>query len=212
MNYKYSIPIFESGDEEEALDVIATLMHIKSDAYNDDSIDEGIKLAMKSIYYSVAEEAYGENIVLMANFIQTQVFYYKKVRKNLLAYLFHRNVKFNEISMDIAAIASWKIAYETVTNAEYRPVSRWNPNRVWNEEEFEYSSSYDPVNLTNPLNTIDHLSLELDDNEKVREFAKVTNDNTLRYLQCNGKVYLRLLPYASPVHLVNIMEGIYKVF
>lgn len=226
MNYKYTIPIFEAGDEDEALDVIASelssgaSLHIETGnpmAIDDDEDDDDIidfKELSRPIFRSVAKNAYGENenIILMANFIQTQKFYHQKARNHLMKYLFHRGVKFKEIGIDMAKIANDKIRYEAICNPKFRPVSRWNPHRIWTEDEFEYSSSYDPINLTNPLNVVDHLSLEFDDGKEICEFAKATNDDTLRYLQCDGKVYLRLLPYASPVHLINIMEAAYKVF
>lgn len=214
MNYKYTIPIFESGDDDEALEAISSLLSersVLSSEIDDECIDDFSDLT-KHIYSNIARSAYGKNIILIANFIQTQKFYHEKTRNHLMKYLFYKGVKFKEIKLDMSKIANDKIIYESITNPDFAPVSRWDPNRIWDEDEFEYSSPYNPINITNPLNIIDHLSLELDRNKAVLKFAEAVNDDTLRFLDCGNKVYLRLLPYASPVHLINIMEAIYKIY
>lgn len=208
MIYKYGVPIFEESDIEVAKEVLI-------DKYIPKSISSFSKSMLGNSYGKLIEKLYGINIVLMANFYQTQKFFYDKVKQSLMNHFFSNDLTAKLIGYNVSNIASKALVIEATNNEDFVPVSIWNPNEEWREEMFELQKDK-RINFVNPTNTLDHLSLELDQKEMqtdcVRLIAALFNDPYVKIMPTETKLYIRLLPYATPMHLFNIMDAVYETF
>lgn len=208
MIYKYGVPIFEESDIEVAKEVLI-------DKYIPKNISSFSKSMLGNSYGKLIEKLYGINIVLMANFYQTQKFFYDKVKQSLMNHFFSNDLTAKLIGYNVSNIASKALVIEATNNEDFVPVSIWNPNEEWREEMFELQKDK-RINFVNPTNTLDHLSLELDQKEMqtdcVRLIAALFNDQYVKIMPTETKLYIRLLPYATPMHLFNIMDAVYETF
>lgn len=208
MIYKYGTPIFEKEDIELAKEVLLE-KYIPKDA------SSFAKSMLGGSYGKLIESLYGVNIVLMANFYQTQTFFYDKVKQSLMNHFFSNDLTAKLIGYSVSNIASKALVIEATNNEDFVPVSIWNPKREWNEGMFELQKDK-RINFVNPTNTLNHVSLELDQKEMqvdcVRLIAALFNDPYVKIMPTETKLYIRLLPYATPMHLLNIMDAIYETF
>ena len=208
MNYKYSIPIFDEEDEEYAKEVLI-------EKYIPNESSDLTKLLLRNSYKRMIESLYGVNIVLMANFYQTQKFFYDKIKQPLLNHLFNNDLKASIIATDVSSLSSKSLVYNATNDKNFKPVSYWNPRSKWDEGMFITQHEVS-ANTINPINTFDHISLEINQFEMSSNFGgllfSLFDDPYIQFSSSNEKFYIKLLPYATPMHLLKIMDIIYETF
>lgn len=239
MNYKYTMPLFEHEEKEEALNYLVERSKeeeaesfIKSDTVKlmkkepgeepevvdfEDIPYELLKDLMAHIYSSI----FGKNIVLMANYFKVQDTFFNNFEIDLLKYLDLSKSKVKEANIIYIVpnqIILENIIHKAMRDSSFQPISYWNPNQEWEWHLMQNSREKRKDDYMNPLNHLRHAYLNIKGSIPSKFIHYLDNYGINITDIKEGKddiiesVSIQLLPFPSYNNLVTIIQAIHKYF
>lgn len=165
------------------------------------------------IIKQVIQFQYGKNIILMANYLQVQDYFFSKYVPHICRYLDILNIDYffsyfrpSSISAElIMGILKGSINPENVESNE-----TWDPNIDWSAPA--HVVPIDPNNPTNTFYTAT-LSINLKSNQKYKEFYNALRNSGILETDDEDKTgygIIRLLPMSTPNNLIIIRMMFHK--
>lgn len=239
MNYKYTMPLFDIDDQDEALNYLVerskkegTYLFTKMDSVKlmketpgeepefmdlDEIPDELLQEIMTHIYAS----AFGKNIVLMANYFRVQDKFFDDFESDLLKYLDLCKPKIKDVN--VIYITPNQIILENMINramkdSSFQPVSYWNPNSEWEWHLMKESRKKRKDDYMNPLHHLRTVVLNIKGSIP-SNFVRYLDNYGVEFLDIGkddndkiNSISIQLLPFPSYNNLVTVMQGIHKYF
>lgn len=240
MNYKYTMPLFDIDDQDEALNYLVerfikegTDLFTKLDSVKlmkqtpgEDpelmDFDDIPKELLKDIMMHIYSSAFGRNIVLMANYFKVQDKFFDDFESDLLKYLDLCRSKVKEAN--IIYITPNQIILENIIDkamksSSFQPISYWNPNSEWEWHLMQESRKKRKDDYMNPLNHLRSVVLNIKGSIP-SDFIRYLDNYGVEFIDIGkddtdkiiNSVSIQLLPFPSYNNLVTVMQGIYKYF
>lgn len=231
MNYRYTFPLYEEGETEEAKEYL--INNMTSDTIEKQGLPLGIKILrtdedgeesyvssgevpkdiLKSLLKNIIEMTYGVNIVLMANCL--------KVQETIMGVYIPHLLRFLELSVlckDVFTIQFNPISISTYAIIEKgmknKQAVRWSPDTKWDDYILLGNKLSSDILLTNPINTFNNvnLNIELDDN-LLNKFTNYLFKLGIIYNINDAKrISINLLPNYSYNKIIALTNAIHTYF
>ena len=221
MNTKYKdCPLYDENDAESAMYSLMRYIsgrnkpefdatNINHETYTD------VSLLPDDITKQAINFQYGRNIVLMANYLQVQDYFFSKYMPHFCRYLDILNIDYffsyfrpSSITAEmIMGILRGKFKPENIESAE-----NWDPDMDWSN--MMSPSRVVPIDPNNPTNTFYTVTLSIKGlKSKHEEFYNVMQQSGI--LETNdeektGYAIIKLLPMESPHNLVILRTLFHK--
>lgn len=218
--------LFDPDQREDAIDYLANHMGNTMVAgiagvdengdFQEVSPDQLPKELLSSMFRSLVENAYGVNAVDMANYLRVEEIFHEKYKDSILSYLHYVGIDANYVVYKPSMLVPFILARKA-SQPGFVPPMAFNPMKKW--KSLAYGN--DPLtNLTNPINSYEHVYLSINGirNEGFTNFVFNSNAKAREYIAKTyneGKainVNLALLPNKSLDPIANIVAAIHKYF
>ena len=218
--------LFNDDQVEEAIDYLANHMgntmvagvigESEDGEFREFPADQVPTELLKPLFKQLVTNAYGVNIVDMANYLCVENLFHEKYKDSILAYLHYVGIDANYVVYKPSMLVPFILA-KRASESGFVPPMAFNPNRRW--KSLAYGN--DPLaNLINPINSYEHVYLSINNirNEGFARFIFNTNAQAKEYIAKTfneGKainINLALLPNKSLDPIANIVSAIHKYF
>lgn len=216
--------LFDPDQREEAVEYLANHMgntmvagivgETEDGEFQEVSPDQVPTELLIPMFRNLVENAYGVNAVDMANYLRVEEVFHEKYKDSILTYLNYIGIEANYVVYKPSILVPYILALKA-SQPGFVPPMAFNPMKKW--KSLAYGN--DPLtNLTNPINSYDHVYLNITNirNEGFTNFIFNANPQAREYIAKaynEGKainVNLALLPNKSLDPIANIVAAIHK--
>lgn len=164
-----------------------------------------------AILTQMVNQMYGKNIPQMANFLLVQKTVISKFEQRLINYMKLVNLEGELIVWTPSSITAG-VLFHKANQIEFDPLTRWNPNELWDFND-EIDSDKE---LLNPLNGFLHMYLILKNVNNPKFLFDLCNAGILTEKEIKDADYsfnelkIQLLPYNNFNRVLNVAHAIFR--